>query len=56
MREAAIMTDTIDEDEKQALALRLVDQAKAERSIWSAQSGLLTGLTRTVLETGWMRR
>jgi len=50
------MTDTIepvvlDEDEKQALALRLVDQAKAEGVDLIGPGGLLSGLTKQVLET-----
>ncbi len=44
------MTDTIepmelDEDEKQALAQRLVDQAKAEGVDLVGPGGVLTGLT-----------
>jgi len=50
------MTDTIepvvlDEDEKQALAQRLVDQAKAEGLDLIGPGGLLSGLTKQVLET-----
>ena len=50
------MTDTIepmrlDEDEKQQLAQRLVDQAKAEGVDLVGPGGVLTGLTKTVLET-----
>lgn len=50
------MTDTIepvvlDEDEKQVLAQRLVDQAKAEGVDLIGPGGLLSGLTKTVLET-----
>lgn len=50
------MTDTIepvvlDEDEKQALAQRLVDQAKAEGVDLIGPGGLLSGLTKQVLET-----
>ncbi len=50
------MTDTIepvvlDEDEKQVLAQRLVDQAKAEGVDLIGPGGLLSGLTKQVLET-----
>ncbi|WP_438821353.1 IS256 family transposase [Demequina capsici] len=50
------MTDTIepmvlDEDDKQALAQRLVDQAKAEGVDLIGPGGLLSGLTKQVLET-----
>lgn len=50
------MTDTIepvvlDEDEKQRLAQRLVDQAKEQGVDLVGPGGLLTGLTKTVLET-----
>ncbi len=50
------MTDTIepmrlDEDGKQQLAQRLVDQAKAEGVDLVGPGGVLTGLTKTVLET-----
>ena len=51
------MTDTIepvelDEDEKQQIAQRLVDQAKEQGvDLVVAPGGLLTGLTKTVLET-----
>ncbi len=50
------MTDMIesvvlDEDEKQVLAQRLVDQAKAEGVDLIGPGGLLSGLTKTVLET-----
>ncbi|MGL5857282.1 MAG: IS256 family transposase [Angustibacter sp.] len=50
------MTDSIepmelDEDEKQRLAQRLVDQAKSEGVDLVGPGGLLTGLTKTVLET-----
>jgi hypothetical protein len=48
------MTDTIepmerDEDEKQQLAQRLVDQARVEGVDLVGPGGLLTGLTKTVL-------
>lgn len=50
------MTETIepvelDEDEKQQIAQRLVDQAKEQGVDLVGPGGLLTGLTRTVLET-----
>ena len=50
------MTGTIepmelDEDEKQRLARRLVDQAKEQDVDLVGPGGLLTGLTKTVLET-----
>ncbi|GAC1594668.1 MAG: IS256 family transposase [Acidimicrobiales bacterium] len=50
------MTETIepvmlDEEEKQQLAQRLVDQAKAEGVDLVGPGGLLTGLTKSVLET-----
>lgn len=50
------MTETIepvelDEDEKQQIAQRLVDQAKEQGVDLVGPSGLLTGLTKTVLET-----
>jgi hypothetical protein len=50
------MTDTIepvelDEDEKQKLAQRLVDQAKEQGVDLVGPGGLLTGLTKSVLET-----
>ena len=50
------MTDTIepvelDEDEKQEIAQRLVDQAKEQGVDLVGPGGLLTGLTKTVLET-----
>lgn len=50
------MTDTIepvvlDEDEKQALAQRLVDQAKDEGADLIGPGGRLSGLTKQVLET-----
>lgn len=50
------MTDTIeavvlDEDEKKTLAQRLVDQAKAEGVDLLGPGGLLSGLTKQVLET-----
>jgi transposase-like protein len=49
------MTDTIepvmlDEDEKQALAQRLVEQARAEGVDLIGPGGLLSGLTKQVLE------
>ena len=50
------MTDTIepvelDEDEKQQIAQRLVDQAKEQGVDLVGPGGLLTGLTKSVLET-----
>lgn len=50
------MTETIepvelDEDEKQVLAQRLVDQARTEAVDLAGSGGLLTGLTKQVLET-----
>jgi putative transposase len=51
------MTDTIepvdglDEHDKQRLAQRLVDQARAQNVDLVGPEGLLTGLTKTVLET-----
>jgi transposase-like protein len=50
------MTDTIepvelDEDEKQQIAQRLVDQAKEQGVDLVGPGGLLTGLTNSVLET-----
>ena len=50
------MTDTIepvvfDEDDKRVLAQRLVDQAKAEGVDLIGPGGLLSGLTKQVLET-----
>jgi len=50
------MTDTIepmelDEDEKQALAQRLVDRARAEGVDLVGSGEVLTGVTKTVLET-----
>jgi putative transposase len=51
------MTDTIepmdglDEDDKQRWAQRLVDQARAQNVDLVGPGGLLTGLTKTVLET-----
>ena len=50
------MTETIepvelDEDEKQQIAQRLVDQAKEQGVDLVGPGGLLTGLTKTVLET-----
>ena len=50
-----MMTDTIEpvelyEDEKQKSAQRLVDQAKEQGVDLVGRVGLLTGLTKTVLE------
>jgi putative transposase len=50
------MTDTIepvelDEDEKQEIAQRLVDQAREQGVDLVGPGGVLTGLTTTVLET-----
>lgn len=50
------MTETIepvelDDDEKQQIAQRLVDQAKEQGVDLVGPGGLLTGLTKTVLET-----
>src|SRR5665648_511837 len=50
------MTETIepmvlDEDERQVLAHRLVDQAREEGVDLVGPGGLLTGLTKQVLET-----
>ena len=41
----------LDEDEKQQIAQRLVDQAKAEGVDLMGPGGLLSGLTKQVLET-----
>ena len=43
--------DGLDEQGKQQLAQRLVDQARAENVDLVGPRGLLTGLTKTVLET-----
>lgn len=41
----------LDEEEKQQIAQRLVDQAKAEGVDLMGPAGLLSGLTKQVLET-----
>ena len=43
--------DGLDEQDKQELAQRLVDQAREQGVDLVGPGGLLTGLTKTVLET-----
>ncbi|GAA1180567.1 hypothetical protein GCM10009608_15650 [Pseudonocardia alaniniphila] len=54
------MSDTIegvpDRIDQQQLAQQLVDAARADGVELVGPGGLLTGLTKTVLETPWRRR